>query len=246
MSLPLDPNKWQRESHITAKTYIEYARSKGLNTQLNVKKALLSWAKSYSLDLLNKNNINSDYILNHKFFKLPRAMVYPYMSFGAPAAVILMEELSELGVSEFIGLGIAGSLDEGLKPGDIVVCQQAYRDEGTSYNYLDPQQKTVFASSSLLTQVESIFTQENIKYHLGSSWTTDAPYRETREEIVNYRRQGLATVDMEASAIYACAQVKKLEALTVFVISDVFNSEKWKPHFHNKIVKQQFQKIFTS
>ena len=39
----------------------------------------------------------------------------------------------------------------------------------------------------------------------GTSWTIDAPYRETVAEIRRYRQEGVATVDMEASALFAVA-----------------------------------------
>ena len=33
------------------------------------------------------------------------------------------------------------------------------------------------------------------------TWTTDAPYRETVEEITRYRGEGILTVEMEAAAL---------------------------------------------
>jgi len=39
----------------------------------------------------------------------------------------------------------------------------------------------------------------------GSSWTTDAPYRETAEEVAKYRADGIVTVEMEASCLFTVA-----------------------------------------
>ena len=37
----------------------------------------------------------------------------------------------------------------------------------------------------------------------GSSWTTDAPYRETAAAVAAAERHGIACVEMEAAALYA-------------------------------------------
>jgi purine-nucleoside phosphorylase len=43
---------------------------------------------------------------------------------------------------------------------------------------------------------------------VGSSWTTDAPYRETREAIIAAEREGVVCVEMEAAALYAYAAAR--------------------------------------
>ena len=246
MSLPLDVKKWQRQSHVTPKAYITYVQNKGYNTQLRSQRALFSWGKSYTEGWLNNNKIQSEGILSHKIFNLPKALVNPYMGVGAPAAGILLEEFIELGLTEVIGLGIAGALDPQLKPGDIVVCKEALRDEGTSYHYLPEEPKVVTPNLELIKEIESILSKENIPYTLGGTWTTDAPYRETKEEVLAYRERGIKTVEMEAAAIYAIAQVRKVKVASVFIVSDVFDAEVWEPHFHHKIIKQSYLKLLKA
>jgi len=41
---------------------------------------------------------------------------------------------------------------------------------------------------------------------VGSSWTTDAPYRETAVALAAARAEGIACVEMEAAALYAYAE----------------------------------------
>jgi purine-nucleoside phosphorylase len=41
--------------------------------------------------------------------------------------------------------------------------------------------------------------------HRGSTWTTDAPYRETETAIARARAAGTFAVEMEAAALYAFA-----------------------------------------
>jgi len=43
----------------------------------------------------------------------------------------------------------------------------------------------------------------------GAVWTTDAPFRETKEAISFARSENLLAVEMEAAALYAFAQARK-------------------------------------
>ena len=48
---------------------------------------------------------------------------------------------------------------------------------------------------------------------VGASWTTDAPFRETKEAIEWARSRGAVAVEMEAAALYTFATVKKARVL---------------------------------
>jgi purine-nucleoside phosphorylase len=48
---------------------------------------------------------------------------------------------------------------------------------------------------------------------VGSSWTTDAPFRETVEAIEAARSKRVLAVEMEAAALYAFAQVASKRVL---------------------------------
>ena len=54
---------------------------------------------------------------------------------GAPAACVVLEGLIAFGIRRFVSVGLAGSLQPDIGIGDIVVCDRAIRDEGTSYYY---------------------------------------------------------------------------------------------------------------
>ena len=45
--------------------------------------------------------------------------------------------------------------------------------------------------------------------HMGASWTTSAPFRETEAMIVRCRAKGILAVEMEAAALYALAQARQ-------------------------------------
>lgn len=151
---------------------------------------------------------------------------------GAPFAGIVVEELAALGVRRFVLVGLAGSLAREIRVGSMVVCTKALRDEGTSHHY---QKGAPFShpdrrlTSSLALSLRAAGTP----YSRGPSWTTDAPYRETVPEIRRYRRAGILTVEMEASAVFAVAMALDREAAALFVISDHLDETGWEPRFHD-------------
>jgi purine-nucleoside phosphorylase len=49
----------------------------------------------------------------------------------------------------------------------------------------------------------------NCPYFEGTSWTTDAPFRETAFAIAEMKEQNITCVEMEAAALYALAEVKQ-------------------------------------
>jgi uridine phosphorylase len=108
---------------------------------------------------------------------------------GAPAAAIAVEELSARGAELFIGIGAAGGIGQRLAAGDLVVCSAALRDEGTSYHYAPPQ-PFAWPDPELTARLRAALPTAA---H-GPSWTTDAPYRETAEEIARYGAEGILTV----------------------------------------------------
>jgi uridine phosphorylase len=141
------------------------------------------------------------------------------------------EELAALGTREFIGVGFAGSISPDLRPGEVVLCDGAIRDEGTSHHYAHPSIQAR-PSVGLQRQVGDMLTAAGIPFHVGRSWTTDAPYRETRAELRHYRKLGVLTVEMEAASLFIFARHRGVHAASVFVISDLLSDEHWEPHYH--------------
>ena len=162
---------------------------------------------------------------------------------GAPAACIVLEGLIAFGVRCFISVGTAGSLQPDLAIGDLVVCERAIRDEGTSYHYLAAS-KYATASPEMISRLTSTMEKKGIPYRLGTSWTIDAPYRETVAEICQYQREGVATVDMEASALFAVAVYRGVEMGAVFTISDSLAGQEWQHRFHSQEVHRGPQILY--
>jgi uridine phosphorylase len=126
---------------------------------------------------------------------------------GASFAVLVAEELFVSGCRLLISVTSAGQITPLGQPPYFVLIERALRDEGTSYHYMSPAPYSYLAPA-LRDHLWSEWDQQRVPVHLGASWTTDAPFRETVAMIARCRAAGIAAVEMEAAALYALATAK--------------------------------------
>ena len=70
------------------------------------------------------------------------------------------------------------------------------------------------------------------------------PYRETVEELRQYRADGVATVEMEASALFAVGACRSVCVSAAFAISDILSEEDWKQGYHSAEKLESLKQIF--
>jgi uridine phosphorylase len=148
---------------------------------------------------------------------------------GGPAASTNMEELIAAGVRRAVSIGGAGGLHPAQGIGDLVVCDGAVRDEGVSYHYLPPGERYVHPDEALTSRLLEAIQERAHSVVVGKTWTTDAPYRETREEVLHYRAEGVLTVEMEAASLAAVALHRGVAFATAFAVMDSLAKETWQP-----------------
>ncbi|MEM0372583.1 MAG: nucleoside phosphorylase [archaeon] len=249
MVFPKFKGKHKHDAMFSPKDYIAYRRRKGDFNPKKIPEGVIICYDPNIFDYLMKSNMLVKYdgmyaggIYEIKGTGNKVGIVYGFGT-GSPIAVIVLEELIAIGVKRFVNIGSAGTLQKRLKIGDIVVCDKAIRDEGTSHHYLKSS-KYSFASKKLTSKLENQLKKEGLKYVKGTSWTIDAPYRETISEAKQYQKEGVLTVEMEASALFAVASVRKVEIASMFTVSDSLADLEWKPEFHSNDFKKSVVKIY--
>ena len=132
---------------------------------------------------------------------------------GSAFAVLVAEQLFVTGCSLIISISSAGKICDD-KDSRFVLIKRALRDEGTSYHYL-PSSDYAFMNKSILKILTSspVIKKHSIK--IGDSWTTDAPFRETKSSIAFAKERGVMAVEMEAAALYALAQYKNQKVVCI-------------------------------
>lgn len=129
---------------------------------------------------------------------------------GASFAVLVAEQLFASGCRLLVSVTSAGRIADLGEPPYAVLIDGALRDEGTSAHYLPQGSGPIVMApdAALLDRVEARLRQDTTTLHRGSTWTTDAPYRETEAAIEAARAQGALAVEMEAAALYAFATAR--------------------------------------
>ena len=131
---------------------------------------------------------------------------------GAPFAVLIAEELFACGCQLLVSVTSAGQITPAEKTPYFVIIDRALRDEGTSYHYAAPSEYG-HADPGLVAMAVNALKSKGLRVSVGSSWTTDAPFRETAEAIEAARSKGVLAVEMEAAALYTFAQAAHVRVL---------------------------------
>jgi len=172
-----------------------------------------------------------------------RVGVVEGFGFGAPGAAIVIEELTALGVRRFVNVGLAGALPNDVDFGDIVLCTAAIRDEGVSHHYV-PATRYAYPSAGLTDELRQAMLRKGDPFTEGMTWTLDAVYRETVEEALAYREEGVVTVEMEAAALFTIAEVRGVEIASLFTISDhLLADSEWRPAPNKQLLTDGLARI---
>jgi uridine phosphorylase len=145
---------------------------------------------------------------------------------GAPLAALFLEEAIDYGCRALVACGGAGSLDADLALGHPVVVSAAVRDEGTSYHYLAPS-RLVEADPAVVSLIEGTLRRAGVPFTTGTTWSTDAVYRETRDKTSLRRAEGCITVEMEAAALLAVARFRGVALGQLLYAGDSLAGESW-------------------
>jgi uridine phosphorylase len=133
---------------------------------------------------------------------------------GAPFAVLIAEELFACGCRFLVSVTSAGQIVAAGPPPYFVIIDRALRDEGTSYHYAPPAEFAE-ADPAMVKTASDALQQAGLDAFVGPSWTTDAPFRETKQAIEAARAKGALAVEMEAAALYTFARARAVSVLCV-------------------------------
>ena len=133
--------------------------------------------------------------------------------------VLIAEQLHAAGAHLIVGLTSAGRLPPTLPLPSIVVADEAVRDEGTSLHYLEASASVATPTPSLVSHLmRELATVGDVRQ--GLVWTTDAPYRETEEQLLRWTDAGALAVEMQAASLFAFAHATGANVGLVALVSN--------------------------
>jgi uridine phosphorylase len=250
MSFPIFPAKHMLKELYGAQEIVGYRKKVGRMPSLSEPAGILfclerglPWRLRWRVPVRRAGGMNGDlYAL-----KKPRDRIGIMTGFGggSPMTVELAEEFAAMGVKCMILMTWGGILQPDLVPGDIVVIDQAIRDEGTSYHYLPPA-RYVNADAALADQLVATIRSLGGKCSRGTTWTTDAPYRETLDEIRQYQAEGVKTVEMESAGLFTIGQVRNIPTASVVVGMDKLAEYRWQVPEKLSAILQSLELVYRS
>lgn len=160
----------------------------------------------------------------------------------SPAIATQAEDLIAGGVKELIHIGFAGGLQTDMKPGDIVLTDGAYNDTAVAglYGY---DYEIIESSKKLTDELNDLLEKGRIPFKRGKHWTTDAGYRETWGQTVEYREKGALCVEMEGVGLFTVAQYRKCLASAIYIVSDVHTEIEWDLGWGESCLNKAVEKV---
>lgn len=230
MSFPNYPEKYKFPSLLTAEELVAYRGRLGRMPKVKPEAVLFCLERGlphrmrWRIPVARAGAMNADVFAVRK--TKGRVAVLTSFGGGSPMVMELAEELAVMGARKMVLMTWGGTLQADLGPGDIVVCNRAIRDEGASHHYLPPS-KHIDADALLVNDLAAAIRERGASCTVGTTWTTDAPYRETREEVVRYQAEGVKTVEMESAGLFTVGQVRSLRTASVVIGMDSLASLRW-------------------
>lgn len=160
----------------------------------------------------------------------------------SPAIATQAEDLIAGGVKELVHIGYAGGLQLDMRPGDVVLTDGAYNDTAVARLY-GFDYDIIESSKSLTDKMETLLAESGIGYRRGKHWTTDAGYRETWGQVIEYRGKGAQCVEMEGVGLFTIAKYRDCVATGIYVISDVYTESSWDLGWGENAIETAAEKV---
>ena len=167
------------------------------------------------------------------------SLVGPFV--GAPYAVILLETVVSWNIKEIVFWGWCGAVSPDIHIGDIIIPDMSFIDDGTSKNYIHNNEINIRPSQNLQDRLKTILVENNIQFHEGPVWSTDAIYRETPDKVKYYQKKNVLAVEMESSALFSAGHFRSIPVGCILVVSDEVSSFSWVKGFDNLKFKKSRQ-----
>ena len=147
---------------------------------------------------------------------------------GQPSIGIYAHELYSLGAEMIIRVGTAGSFNPDIHVNDVLIADNAHTTSNFAYQLNREDIYDCEASIDAVEIAKEILKDSERKYVVGTIFTNDAFYGETKEMHLKWSKEGYIGIEMETFALYYTAKLLNKKALALLTVSN---------HFINKEVE---------
>lgn len=177
-------------------------------------------------DIFNNKNFKIEQISEKVFNFYSDELSFSYIELKRIGAPSIMDFILSLGVTKcknLVFLGSAGSLDENIKIGDIIVPEYSICGDGASRylnaNLEDEFLKKQYPSKEFTEKLIGVLKEKNIQYHNVPNFSIDTVFAQFYH-IDKILELGVKTIEMETANLFKCNDLLKINVTALFCISD--------------------------
>lgn len=140
---------------------------------------------------------------------------------GVPSMGIYSYELYDVyGVENIIRIGSAGSIQEDLKLGDIIIGMGSSTNSNYGNQYRLPGTFSATADYGLVRKSVEVCEKLDQSYMVGNIVCSDTFYDDDQTAVDAWRKMGCLALEMESTALYMNAARLNKKALCMLTVSD--------------------------
>ena len=140
---------------------------------------------------------------------------------GCPSAAIAIEELAQLGVKKIMRVGTCGGLQPDLAIGDLLIALAAVPADSTSLHYVGGEAHAPTADFGLVHEAVHQAKHLGKPVRVGPIVSSDIFYQPDADQAQRWSDRGILAVEMEAAVLVTLAALRKIQAGTMLIVSDV-------------------------
>jgi purine-nucleoside phosphorylase len=119
-----------------------------------------------------------------------------------------------------IRVGTCGAIQKNIQLGQVILATESGTDSDVVKQYLSPPLRNAVADPSLVSIAKETALRENVSLLTGSVFSTDLFYSEDPHRYEPIVKEGVLSVDMETSMLYAMASYFKVRSISLLTVSD--------------------------
>ncbi|MDO5348491.1 MAG: nucleoside phosphorylase [Lachnospiraceae bacterium] len=149
---------------------------------------------------------------------------------GGGSTASALEDLAELGCDTLIRVGTCGTIQEWIKPGDLIICSGAVRKEGTSDGYVINSYPAIANYEITLALIQAA-EHLGYPYHVGIGYTAGSffcgqgrpGYKGYSQSFMNdilpdMKAAGVLNFEMEAATVLTISSLYGMRAGAIFTV----------------------------
>ena len=134
---------------------------------------------------------------------------------GGSSVAIAIEELKNIGVHTMMRIGSAGALQEGIRLGDLIICEGAVRDDGASRAYVDIKYPAV-PDYRLINHCAKVAEEKDYRHQVGVILSHESfYYDEDAQDCEKWSKKGVLATDFETAALYTVGRLRKVHTASI-------------------------------